>query len=111
MRLSPGDVVFADLEPARGNEQGGRRPVLIVSDARYNAMPIGHVLILAITRSDRRLAHHIPIGSEAGLRTPSFVMTESLRAISVTRIIRPLGTARPESMDEVRRWLKDFLTL
>jgi hypothetical protein len=35
--LLRGDIVWADLDPARGSEQAGRRPVLILSEDVFNA--------------------------------------------------------------------------
>ena len=37
MPLETGDLHWADLDGYRGTEQGGRRPVLIVSENFYNS--------------------------------------------------------------------------
>ncbi|MFI5907398.1 type II toxin-antitoxin system PemK/MazF family toxin [Dactylosporangium sp. NPDC051541] len=102
--------MLADLSPIVGREQGGRRPVLVLSPAAYNAWPIEMAVIAPITSTDRRLRHHIPIGREAGLRTePSFVMPEYVRAISQQRLTgRPLGAVRAATLDEVERWVTQF---
>jgi len=106
-----GDVVVADLSPIVGHEQGGRRPVLVVSPATYNSWPIGMVIVVPITSVDRRLRHHVPIGKEAGLRGTSFVMPEYLRAISQHRLgERPLGSATDETVDQVEWWIRNFTT-
>lgn len=44
-----GEIWTADLEPARGHEQGGQRPCLILSDDRFNQGPAGLVVILPLT--------------------------------------------------------------
>ena len=41
-----GDVIVANLNPATGHEQGGRRPVLIMSPGTYNSWPIGMAIEL-----------------------------------------------------------------
>ena len=33
-----GDVVWLDFDPQTGREQSGRRPALMLSDARYNQL-------------------------------------------------------------------------
>jgi mRNA interferase MazF len=35
-RILRGDIVWADLEPTRGNEHAGQRPVLILSEDVFN---------------------------------------------------------------------------
>lgn len=106
-----GDVVVADLSPVVGHEQGGRRPVVVLSPATYNSWPIGMVIIAPITSTNRRLRHHVAIGPEAGLRSPSFVMPEYVRAVSQQRISeRPLGSAKQQTLEEVERWVAYFTT-
>jgi mRNA interferase MazF len=106
-----GDVVVADLSPVVGREQGGRRPVVIISPPAYNSWPIEMAIVAPITSADRRLRHHIPIGTEAGLRGPSFVMPEYLRAISQHRLAeRPLGSATQQTLDEIEWWITNFTT-
>jgi hypothetical protein len=46
---------------------------------------------------------------DCGLRTPSWVQSESVRAISVQRVIRQLGSARAETATEVRNRVINFL--
>lgn len=104
-----GDVVVADLSPVVGHEQGGRRPVVVLSPAPYNAWPIGMAIVAPITSTDRRLRHHVPIGKEAGLRTASFVMPEYVRALAQQRLAeRPLGSASQRTLDEVEWWVTNF---
>jgi mRNA interferase MazF len=104
-----GDVHVASLNPVVGHEQGGRRPVVVLSSAGYNAWPIGMVIVAPVTSVDRRLRHHVPIGAEAGLRGPSFVMPEYVRAIAQQRLAdRPVGTAGQKILDEVEWWIQTF---
>ena len=71
----------------------------------YNAWPIGMAVVAPITSANRRLRHHIPIGREAGLRQPSFVMPEYVRAISQQRLTgQSLGVALPATLEAVERW-------
>jgi mRNA interferase MazF len=104
-----GDVYLASLDPVVGREQGGRRPVVVVSPAEYNVWPIDMVVVAPITSVDRRLRHHVPIGTEAGLRGQSFVMPEYLRAISRQRLTeRPIGSADPATVETVEWWIENF---
>ena len=49
-RILRGDVRWADLNPVRGREQAGRRPVLVISHDVFNERS-GTVIALAITPS------------------------------------------------------------
>jgi mRNA interferase MazF len=104
-------VVVADLSPIIGHEQGGRRPVVVVSPAVDHAWQIDMAIVVPITSTDRRLPHHVPIGKEAGLRGPSFAMPEYVRAVSQRRLAeRTLGSATQQILDEVERWITTFTT-
>jgi len=109
MPYQAGDVLLADLDPVAGHEQGGRRPVLVVSGPSYNELRNQQLIVAAITSRQRGLPFHIPVGADCGLRTPSWVQSESVRAISVQRVIRQLGRASPETVAEVRNRVINFL--
>lgn len=106
-----GDVVVADLSPVVGHEQGGRRPVVVLSTGVYNSWPIDMAIVTPITSVDRHLRHHIAVGKEAGLRNPSFVMPEYVRAVSQRRLAdRPLGTVPQQTLDKIEWWISTFTT-
>ena len=109
MPYQAGDVLLADLDPVTGHEQGGRRPVLVLSGPSYNELRNEQLIVAAITSRQRGLPFHVPVGADCGLRTPSWVQSESVRAISVQRVIRQLGRARPETVAEVRNRVINFL--
>ncbi len=94
MPYQAGDVLLADLDPVAGHEQGGRRPVLVLSGPSYNELRNEQLIVAAVTSRQRGLPFHIPIGPESGLRGPSWVQSESVRAISVERVVKKLGRAR-----------------
>lgn len=109
MPYQAGDILLADLDPVAGHEQGGRRPVLVLSGTSYNELRNEQLIVAAITSRQRGLPFHIPVGTECGLRTPSWVQSESVRAISVQRVVRQLGRSRPEAVAEVRSRVINFL--
>lgn len=109
MPYQAGDVLLADLDPVAAHEQGGRRPVLVLSGPSYNELRNEQLIVAAITSRQRGLPFHIPVGAGCGLRMPSWVQSESVRAISAQRVIRHLGRARPETVAEVRNRVISFL--
>lgn len=106
----PGEVAVADLDPVVRNEQGGVRPVLIISDQLYNQLRIQHVIVVPITRTRRGLPFHVAVGPDAGLRETSYAMADSVRAISTRRLGKTLGFAAPDTTRAVREHVIAFLT-
>jgi mRNA-degrading endonuclease toxin of MazEF toxin-antitoxin module len=77
--------------------------------ARPNELRNEQLIVAAITGRPRGLPFHIPVGTDCGLRAPSWVQSESARAISAQRVSRHLGRARPETVAEVRNRVINFL--
>jgi mRNA interferase MazF len=90
-----GDVFMANLEPVEGSEQGGIRPVVVVSrDALNKFSPV--VIICSITSAANKkktYPSHVRVqAGTGGLRTDSVVVCEQVRAISKTRLKERLGS-------------------
>jgi len=111
--LRPGDVWLVDLNPVVGSEQGGRRPVIIVSGLLHLSLPHAVVFVVPITSRDRGLRHQIPVTSQAsGLsKLPSFARPEDARAVAYERLERRIGVVAPAELAAVRRILRVFLDL
>jgi mRNA interferase MazF len=100
-----GEVWLAALDPVGPGEQGGTRPVLVVSTKGFNAWPVGLVIVVPITTRDRGFAHHIGIAG-GGLDRPSFAMPEYVRSIAQRRLQRLLGSADQSAVTAVDDWLR-----
>jgi mRNA interferase MazF len=108
--LNSGDVLLCDLNPVTGREQGGIRPIVVVSHQRYAVIP-GLILAVPLTSRDRGLEHHvgIPANDRTGLDRPSYAMTEQIRAVSDRRTGRRLGAVGNETLAAISRYLHLFL--
>lgn len=87
MEIKRGQIYYADLSSVCGSEQGGIRPVLIVSNDKGNAAsPV--VIVAPITTKIRKkkLLTQILVGTESGLKCLSMVMCEQLRTIDKKRL-------------------------
>jgi len=93
-----------------GHEQGGKRPVVVVSHERYSVVP-GLFLAVPLTSRDRGLEHHVEIPASAltGLSRVSYAMTEQVRAISKDRAGRQLGKASAVTLAAISRYLHLFI--
>jgi mRNA interferase MazF len=108
--LTSGDVLLCDLNPVAGREQGGIRPVIVVSHHRYSVIP-GLFLAVPLTTRDRDLDHHIevPANDDTGLKQVSYAMTEQVRAMSRQRAGRQLGSVSSETLAAISRYLHLFI--
>ena len=70
---SRGEIWLADLGTGRGHEQGGQRPVLVVSDDAFNSGLSGLVMVVSLTsqmKKSKNIPAHIPVDPPAaGLKT------------------------------------------
>ena len=104
-----GEIRWADLNPTRGNEQAGQRPVLILSHNVFNERS-GTVIAVALTSQPQRAA--FPLSLEltmARLPKQSWVKISQIRTLSVERIGARLGKASPEEMDQVLEGLNEII--
>ena len=108
-----GEIWNADLDPTRGREQAGRRPVLVVSTDRFNEGPAELVVVLPITSKAKGIPWHVVLkpGGLSGLRTQSFAMVEAIRCISRERLAKRLGEVAEDALSEVERRLRILLEL
>ena len=88
-----GDIYYADLNPVIGSEQGGTRPVLIISNDTGNKYS-PTVIIAAITsrvHTKKKLPTHLYLGQIEGLPANSIVLFEQLRTIDKKRLREHIG--------------------
>src|SRR5437870_1345122 len=107
-----GDVWLADLDPTRGHEQAGRRPVLVVSVDSLNESEADLAVVVPLSSRARRTGAHVAVDPpEGGLRLRSQVMPEHVRSISTDRCVERCGTVEEATMGEVEQRLRALLGL
>jgi mRNA interferase MazF len=100
-----GEIWLANLNPIRGSEQAGIRPVLVFQNDALNRFTTT-VLAIPLTTNLRRAAlpSCVRVGQgEGGLESESVLLCHQLRALDKTRLQRRLGTVDPETMTVVER--------
>lgn len=100
-----GEVWLAALDPVVPGEQGGVRPVLVLSTSAFNNWPVGLVVVVPITTRDRGFVHHVEVGG-GGLDRASFAMPEYVRSIVQRRLRRRLGRADRATVADVSDWVR-----
>ena len=103
MIVKRGEIWLADLNPVRGSEQAGVRPVLIFQNNTINRFTIT-VLAIPFTTNLRRasLPSCVRISkNEGGLTNDSVALCHQLRALDKTRLQRKLGTVRQDTLSTI----------
>ena len=107
-----GEVWLADLNPTRGPEQAGRRPVLVVSENLFNQGPAGLVIVLPMTSTLRGVPSHVPVSPpEGGVKNPTAILCEAIRSVSVERLVVRWGAVEGRTMTVVEDRLRILLRL
>ena len=108
-RILRGDVCWADLNPVIGSEQGGLRPVLILSHNVFNERS-GTVIAVALTSQPQRAGY--PLTFElVGTKLPkkSWVKISQIRTLSVKRIRKKISKASEEELNIIVEGLNEII--
>ena len=108
-KILRGDIRWADLNPVRGHEQAGLRPVLILSHDICNERS-GTVIAMALTSQPQRAGFPLTLELKTGkLPKRSWVKISRIRTLSVERIGKKIGSARSEELVQVAEGLNEII--
>lgn len=108
-RILRGEIRWADLDPTRGHEQAGLRPVLILSHDVFNERS-GTVIAMALTSQPQRAGFPLTLELESkGLPKRSWVKISQIRTLSVERIGKKLALASPEDLAKIVEGLNEIV--
>ena len=97
-RILRGEVYWADLNPVRGREQSGLRPVLILSHDVFNRKS-ETVIAMAITSQPQRAGFPLTLAlPPEALPKPSWLKISQVRTISVHRLGKKIAAVDPETL-------------
>ena len=100
---------WAELDPARGHEQAGRRPVLVLSHDVFNERS-GTVIALALTSQEPRAGFPLTRENKAkGLSRRSWIKISQIRTLSVDRLGARIARASDEELSRVLDGLNETL--
>lgn len=113
MRVRRGDIFMANLDPTRGAEQAGTRPVLVVQcDLANERIPTVTVVPLTSNARAARFLFTVAVSAaESGLAIDSVILVFHLRTLDKARLIRRMGHLEPETMSSVDQALALHLGL
>jgi len=105
------EIWLADLNPVKGSEQSGIRPVVIISGNAMNDH-LGIGIVCPMTSKIKGFAGCVIIekGKESGLEKDSEILTFQVRTITASRFIRKLGEISPAMLSRLRQGLMEIMT-
>jgi mRNA interferase MazF len=108
-RILRGEIRWADLDPTRGREQAGQRPVLILSHDVFNDRS-GTVIAVALTSQEPRAGFPLTLESTApGLPKRSWIKISQIRTLATERIGRRIGRASAEELARAIEGLNEIV--
>lgn len=108
-RILRGDIRWADLNPVRGSEQAGLRPVLVLSHDVFNERS-GTVIVVALTSQEPRARFPLTLECRAtGLPKRSWVKISQIRTLATERIGRRIARASDEELQRVVEGLNEII--
>lgn len=113
MIIKRGEVFYAELNPVKGSEQGGTRPVLVVqNDIGNQYSPTTIVLAITSQINKAKLPTHVELPkAKTGLERDSVILAEQVRTIDKSRLQYKITVLSDDIMDRVDRALEISLAL
>lgn len=108
-RILRGEIRWADLNPVRGHEQAGNRPVLILSQDVFNERS-GTVIAMAITSQPQRAGFPLALElTDSKLPKRSWVKISQIRTLAVERIGNRIAHATHEELSQIVEGLGELI--
>ena len=113
-KLRRGEIWIVDWSPARGSEQSGFRPAVVVqTDAANQNVHYPNSIVVTVSTKGKAVPFHVQVrpSEENGLKEVSFVKCEQVLTISKDRLVRRVGLLEEEYMEDIALALKRVLEI
>ena len=108
--MKQGEIWFTDLNPIKGSEQAGKRPVVIISGNLLN-QHLNVVIAAPLTTKIKRYKGNpvLKPTKTNGLMEESEILVFHIRSISKERFIQKLGNIEKDQLAMIIKTLQDIL--
>jgi len=109
--MKQGEIWYADLNPTKGSEQSGFRPMVIISGNLLN-MYLKVVIACPLTTKVKNIKGNLVIkpNNSNKLTQESEVLTFHIRSLSKQRLVRKIGVISDSQIEIIKRGLNEILT-
>lgn len=112
-QVKRGEIYNANLDPVKGSEQGGVRPVLVMNNNRDYRKSTTIIVLPISSRTNKKnfVKNHVRIKGIKGLPEDSIILTEQVRTIDKERLINYMGKIDKRSLIKAEKALIRALRL
>jgi mRNA interferase MazF len=104
-----GDIYWADLEPVVGHEQGGRRPILVISRPTFNDRS-GTVIAIALTSVEPKAGFPLTLElDKTSLPKRTWAKISQIRTLSTQRLSARITTCHPSEVEKIVQGLTQLV--
>jgi mRNA interferase MazF len=104
-----GDIFWANLNPTKGHEQSGRRPVLVISHELFNKHS-QTVIAVALTSQQQKAGFPLTLELRSeDLPQRSWVKISQIRTLSIERLGDKLGHVSLDELDQIIDGLNELI--
>ena len=113
--INRGEIYFVDLDPTRGREQAGRRPVLVLSSNKINHLPL--VVTVVVGTKGENISRNFPTNvrvsrKESGLPIETVFLCFQIRSIDPNRFQdTPAGKVSDKILAKIENAVRNCLEL
>jgi mRNA interferase MazF len=108
-RILRGEIYWANLDPTKGKEQSGKRPVIVISEDVFNERS-GTVIAVAITSQQPKAGFPLTVELvDTSMPKKSWVKVSQLRTLAVGRLSNRLAVINEKELDQVLEGLKEII--
>jgi mRNA interferase MazF len=108
-RILRGEIYWADLDPTKGREQAGQRPVLILSQDVFNERS-GTVIAMAITSQPQKAGFPLTLElSDSALPKRSWIKISQIRTLSTERLGKRVARLPEKDLDLAIEGLNEII--
>ncbi len=108
-RILRGHIYWANLDPVKGREQSGERPVLILSHDVFNERS-GTVIALALTSQPQKAGYPLTCElTSSALPKQSWVKISQIRTLSVERLRKKITRVTSEELNHIIEGLNEII--
>lgn len=109
--MKQGELWYANLNPVKGSEQAGMRPLLIISGNLLNTY-LNVVICCPLTTKIKNYKGNLILqpDSSNNLIETSEVLTFHIRSVAKERLVRKIGKISKDELRQVKKCLDEILT-
>ena len=108
--IKQAEIWLTDLNPTKGSEQAGVRPVVVISGDLLN-QHLNVVISCPLTSKIKNYKGNVVLQPSASnkLTKPSEILTFHVRSMAKDRLIKKVGTISSNELTQVKNCLDDIL--